>query len=111
VTSIYDGSSTSSRLTGLMWLSAWQECPQAEITGIAVEYGRQPLEQVFGALRAEQGLENHPETPAATRDAVKRQIRDALYTDTPEWKRAIVEQALAAGRQALAGLAARPRSA
>lgn len=39
-TSIHDSSSTSSRLAGLMWLSAWQECPQAAITGIAVGYGR-----------------------------------------------------------------------
>ena len=30
VTSIYDGSSTSAKLTGLMWLSAYQECAQAE---------------------------------------------------------------------------------
>jgi hypothetical protein len=107
VTSIYDGSSASARLTGLMWLSAWQECPQAEITAMALEYGTLPLEQVFGALRAEQWLENHPETPAATRDAIKRQMRDAFYTDTPEWKHAIVEQAMAAGRQAVAGLVAR----
>lgn len=66
---------------------------------------------MFGALRAEQWLENHPETPAAMRDAVERQTRDAFYIDTPEWKRALVEQALEAGRQALAGLAAHPRSA
>jgi hypothetical protein len=104
VTSIYDGSSTSSKLTGLMWLSAWQECPQAEITAMALEYGTLPLAQVFGALRAEQWLENHPETLASTREAIKRQMRDAFYTDTPEWKHAIVEQGMAAGRQAVAGL-------
>jgi hypothetical protein len=104
VTSIYDGSSTSARLTGLMWLAAWQECPQAEITAMALEYGTLPLAQVFEALRAEQWLENHPETPAATREAIKRQMRDAFYTDTPGWKQAIVEQGFDAGRRALAGL-------
>lgn len=43
VTSIYDGSSTSGYLTGLMWMAAYEECPQAEYTGIAMEYGTQPM--------------------------------------------------------------------
>src|SRR5205814_8817574 len=30
VTSIYDGTSSSAKLTGLMWLAAYEECPQAE---------------------------------------------------------------------------------
>ena len=45
VTSIYDGISTSALLTGLMWLAAYEECPQAEYTGIALEYGTVPLER------------------------------------------------------------------
>ncbi|MFB2350931.1 DUF2817 domain-containing protein, partial [Priestia megaterium] len=35
VTSIYDGSSSSAFLTGLMWASIYEECPQAQYTGIA----------------------------------------------------------------------------
>jgi hypothetical protein len=38
VTSIYDGSSTRP-LSGLMWMRRLRECPQAEYTGIALEYG------------------------------------------------------------------------
>jgi uncharacterized protein DUF2817 len=105
VTSIYDGSSTSALLTGMMWLAAYEECPQAEYTGIALEYGTLPLPDVLDALRAEQWLENHPEVGAPQHDAIKRRMREAFYTDTPQWKRRIVEQAAAAGRQALAGLA------
>jgi hypothetical protein len=105
VTSIYDGSSTSARLTGLMWNSAPQECPQAEHTGIALEYGTLPLPQMFDALRAEQWLENHPETEAVTASAIKRQMRDAFYVDTEGWKQRIVDQGLDAARQAVAGLA------
>jgi hypothetical protein len=63
VTSIYDGSSESALLTGLMWFAAGQECAQAEYTGIAMEYGTVPFEQVMDALRADQWLENHPEAP------------------------------------------------
>ena len=59
VTSIYDGSSTSAFLTGLMWMSAYQECPQAEYTGLAMEYGTQPMEKVMMALRGDHWLHQH----------------------------------------------------
>ena len=39
VTSIYDGTSTSALLTGMMFSAAYDECPQAEYTGIALEFG------------------------------------------------------------------------
>ncbi len=104
VTSVYDGSSTSSKLSGMMFEGAYQECAQAEYTGIALEYGTLPFDQVTLALRADQWLENHPEAGAPQRDAIKRQVRDAFYTDTPEWKARIVEQGLDAVRQAIAGL-------
>ncbi|MDP1690856.1 MAG: M14 family metallopeptidase [Burkholderiaceae bacterium] len=104
VTSIYDGSSASALLSGLMWMAAYQEAPQAEYTGIALEYGTLPLNEVVAALRADQWLENHPEAPAAQRDAIKRQVRDAFYTDTDDWKQRIVEQGVQAARQAVAGL-------
>ena len=106
VTSIYDGSSTSALLTGLMWLSAYEECPQAEYTGIALEYGTVPLMEVFDALRADQWLENHPEAPPEQRLAIKRQVRDAFYTDTDEWKQRIVLQGIEASLQAVRGLSA-----
>jgi hypothetical protein len=104
ITSIYDGSSTSAPLVGLMWLAAYEECPQAEYTGIALEYGTVPIAETLDALRADQWLENHPEIDAATAEQIKRRIRDAFYTDTPQWKQQIVEQAREAVRQGVAGL-------
>ena len=106
VTSIYDGSSESALLTGLMWLAAGQECPQAEYTGIALEYGTLPFEHVTDALRADQWLENHPDAPPALRAQIKRQVRDAFYTDTDAWKSRIVEQGVEAAYQAVSGLGA-----
>jgi hypothetical protein len=106
VTSIYDGSSASALLTGLMWSVVDLACPQAEYTGIALEYGTEPLSEVVDALRADQWLYNHPEAPAELRATIKRRIRNAFYTDTPAWKQRIVEQGLDAARRALAGLAA-----
>jgi hypothetical protein len=104
ITSIYDGSSTSAVLTGMMWMAAYEECPQAEYTGIALEYGTLPQTEVMTALRADQWLENHPEAPEAQRLEIKRQVRDAFYTDTDAWKAQILEQAYDAAHGALRGL-------
>ena len=108
VTSIYDGSSTSALLTGMMFTAAYEECPQAEYTGIALEYGTLPQPEVTGALRADQWLENHPEADDATRRAIKQQVRDAFYTDTDAWKDRIVEQGVDAARGAVRGLSTPP---
>ena len=67
VTSIYDGSSTSAFLTGLMWNAIYEECPRAEYTGIALEYGTVPMMEVVGALRADHWLHKHPGSAARTR--------------------------------------------
>jgi hypothetical protein len=107
VTSIYDGSSTSALLTGLMWLAAYEECAQAEYTGIALEYGTLPVLDVMNALRADQWLENHPDAAPAQAQAIKRRLRDAFYTDTDDWKEMIVAQAREGSLQALEGLTAR----
>ena len=77
-----------------MWMAAYEECAQAEYTGMALEYGTVPVAEVMDALRADQWLELHPDTGTAERDAIKRRMRDAFYTDTDDWKRSIVAQAL-----------------
>lgn len=106
ITSTYDGSSTSAQLTGLMCFAAYEECPQAEFTSIALEYGTLPLMEVMDALRADQWLENHPETDDAARTAIKRRTRDAFYTDTDTWKAQVLAQAREAALQAVQGLGA-----
>ena len=107
VTSIYDGTSASALLSGLMWMAAYQECAQAEYTGIALEYGTQPMDEVTGALREDQWYENHPEAPRELRAAARRRMRDAFYTDTLAWKARIALQGVEAARQAVSGLAGR----
>ncbi len=105
VTSIYDGSSTSAFLTGLMWTAMYDECPQAEFTGIAMEYGTVPVLEVLQALRAEHWLNVHPEAPPELARQIKRQMLDAFYTDTEVWKGQIISQARQALFQAADGLA------
>ncbi len=104
VTSIYDGSSTSALLTGLMWSAAYEECPQAQYTGIAMEYGTVPIEEVIDALRGDHWLHLHPEAPEALRAAIKARVLAAFYVDTDEWKARVVVQARQALFQAVSGL-------
>jgi hypothetical protein len=111
VTSIYDGSSTSALLTGLMWSAAYEECPQAEYTGIAMEYGTVPITEVIDSLRADHWQHMHPEASPELRAAIKQRILAAFYTDTDEWKARIVAQARQSMFQAVDGLAGQPSSA
>lgn len=105
VVSFYDGSSTSAVLTGLMFTAAAEECPGAEWTGLAMEYGTEPFDVVGEALRADHWLHLHPEAPTAQAEAIHRQVRDAFYTDTEEWKDKVLAQGFEAMHQAVSGLA------
>jgi hypothetical protein len=104
ITSIDDGSSSSANLSGLMWGALQQECPQAETTGIALEYGTVPLLQVFQALRAAHWLRLHPEAAPELAAQIRKQMRDTFYTDTDVWREKVITQARQALFQAVAGL-------
>jgi hypothetical protein len=106
VTSFYDGSSTSAFLTGLMFTSVYDECPQAEYTGMALEYGTVPVMQTFQALRGEQWLHRHPDAPAEVAAQIRRTNFEAFCTDTDAWRGQILAQAREAVAQAVDGLAA-----
>lgn len=107
VTSIYDGSSTSAYLTGLMWNAIYDANPKAAYTGIAMEYGTVPVFDVMQALRAEHWLNIHRDEASPELAArIKQQMMDAFYTDTDAWKGQIVSQARQAMFQAVDGLAA-----
>lgn len=105
LTSIYDGSSTSAFLTGMMWSAIHDECPQAEYTGMALEFGTLPSAQVIEALRADHWLHLHPDAPAALAVRIKQQMKDAFFTDSDEWKAQVLRQAREALYQAADGLA------
>ena len=101
-----DGSSTSADLHGNLWHAVYDECPQAAYAGIALEFGTQPAEAVLQALRhdhwAARRRDPHDPHVAAARAA----MRHAFFTDTPEWKQAVLAQTRAAAVQAIAGMVA-----
>lgn len=106
VTSTYDGSATAAFLTGAISGALYEECPQAEYTGLALEFGTQPPAEVLQALRAEQWLATHPQAPATLASGIRQQMRDAFYTDTDGWKGLVISQSRQAMFQAVDGLSA-----
>lgn len=104
VTSVDAGTSTSIALTGPIQTAVTDECPQAEYTGICLEFGTVPLDQMLMALRADHWLHLHAEAAAALAGAIRRQVREAFYPERDDWKRLVLAQGLAASHQALVGL-------
>jgi hypothetical protein len=87
-----------------MWMSVQDECPQAEYTGIALEYGTLPPKEMLMALRADHWLHLHPEAPEDLKKSIKAQIFQAFYTDTDVWRDQIIMQAREAMHQAVKAL-------
>jgi Protein of unknown function (DUF2817) len=101
ITSFFDGSSSSAPVSGLLNACVQDEAPQASYTGLALEYGTQPVFEVLQALRADHWLHRQRlrGLPVAERlaESIGQQMRDAFYTATPEWQGQVISQ----GRQAL----------
>ena len=76
-----------------------------DFTGLALEYGTLPLDQVLDAVRADNWLHLHGDMHSAQGREIKAMVRDAFYGDKDDWKGMIFEQAIAAERNALRGLA------
>jgi hypothetical protein len=87
-----------------MWMSAQDEFPHAEYTGIALEYGTLPMNDMLSALRADHWLHIHPEASDELKQSIKAQIFAAFYTDTDVWREQIISQAREAMFQAVEGL-------
>ena len=104
VTSPDDGSSTSAVVAGDNLGAAPALMPQAEVTGMALEFGTLSLQSVLLALRADAWLHAHGDPTGPDAAPIKRHVRAAFYGDADDWKGLIAGQALMASRQALAGL-------
>ncbi|TAG33464.1 MAG: DUF2817 domain-containing protein [Polaromonas sp.] len=87
-----------------MWNSIYEECPEAEYTGIVMEYGTLPPFEMMQALRAEYWLNIHPGAPSELASQIRQQVMDAFYVNTNDWKKQIVDQARASMFQAVDGL-------
>jgi predicted deacylase len=107
VTHVYDHSSTSSASSGLSYHAALDACPGAEFTGIVLEFGTRPIDDVLQALRGDQWLANHAGAGDAQREAIKRLMRAAFHDDSPTWQAMVYGQARVTLLQALRALGRR----
>jgi hypothetical protein len=104
VTFTDDGSSTSANLQGNFWHAAYEECGQATYTGITLEFGTQPLPVVTQALRLDHWVARRRLQHDEMRDAARALMRNAFFTESPTWKKAVLDQSRDAAVHAIDGL-------
>jgi len=106
VTNISDGTSTSAKVTGTV-PEAYSALPKGtKVAAIALEYGTLPVTAVLDALRADHWMyKSGLKADTELGRKIKRQIRDAFFTDTPAWKAAVYGRAADFTYRAYRGLA------
>ena len=104
ITSTFDGSSSSTSLTGDGLAATPALLPHAQVTPVALEIGTLSGEQVMWALIADNWLHEHGDLESPVGRDIKRDIRSAFYVESDDWKGMVAAQYLLACRQAIAGL-------
>jgi len=101
VTSIYDGSSSSARLTGMAWQAVPDTLPAVDYAGLALEFGTLPVTEVLEALRGDHWLHLHPEADENQRRLVKQAMWRAFFGDSDDWREGVVAQVSEAVRKVM----------
>ncbi len=105
ITSVDTGTSQSVPLSGPIQMAIYEECPQAQYTGICLEFGTLPLAQMILAMRADHWLALHPEAAGALQERIRSDMLQAFNPPSGVWQAQVWQQGLQAARQALQGLA------
>ncbi len=106
VTSPQSGESESPVIEGNLRMAFPQILPEAMVIASAIEVGTQSATEVNAALFADNWLHLHGEPRSAQGDAIRKQVRDAFYPDSADWRDLCYPRAVEIQRAALAGLAA-----
>lgn len=104
VVAAWEGESASEQVRGPIVGCVYDECPQAEVAAVALEFGTVPYDDFLDALRADQWLQNHPEAPAAQAASIRQGMKDAFCVDADDWRGMVAAQARVAVLQACLGL-------
>lgn len=102
VTSTFEGNSTSAVIFGMLGQVAWDECPDTEYSGIALEYGTVPFTQVLQALQFDHWVQVRAPKDLALQAQAREGMKAAFAVDTPLWRRQVTEQGWRAFDQAVA---------
>ena len=103
-TSTEAGSSSSAPVFGDTTLGLLRALPEAEVTGITLEYGTVPLGDVLEAVRADNWLHVHGDLGSPQGCEIKAQIRAAFYPDAEAWKRSVFDRSVDVLRRTITGL-------
>jgi hypothetical protein len=104
ITSVDTGTSQSVPLSGPIQMAIYEECHEAQYTGICLEFGTLPLAQMIQAMRADHWLALHPEAPPEQKRAIQSDMLQAFNPPSPAWQEEVWQQGLEAALQALQGL-------
>ncbi len=105
LTSATMGTSSSPALSGLIATSVGQECPDAEVSSITVEYGTYPPRVVIAALVADNWLHLKGDPASNLGQAIKADIRRRFYPDEDDWKELVYLRGRQIIARAMTGLA------
>jgi hypothetical protein len=100
----FAGDSASADVSGPVVSIAYDECPNASIAPMGLEFGTLPDGEVLTRLRADTWLRRHPEAPDAQKREIRQGLRDAFYCDNDEWKGMVLGQTRVVLLQTLQGL-------
>jgi hypothetical protein len=100
----FAGDSASADVSGPVVSIAYDECPNASVAPMGLEFGTLPDGEVLTRLRADTWLRRHPEAPDAQKREIRQQLRDAFYCDNDEWKGMVLGQTRVVLLQTLQGL-------
>ncbi len=100
------GDSVSAEVQGTISGGYLNALGSVEFTGIALEYGTIPPQEVLQALRADNWLHLYGEVNSDLGRAIKKDIRAAFFGEEAEWKESVWQRALDISRKALRGLEA-----
>ena len=104
ITSVDTGTSQSVPLSGPIQMAIDEEYPEAQYTGICLEFGTLPLAQMIQAMRADHWLALHPEAPPEQHRAIRADMLQAFNPPSSEWQKQVWQQGLQAALQAVQGL-------
>jgi predicted deacylase len=104
VVAAWEGQSASEQVRGPVVGCVYDECPQAEVAAIALEFGTVPYDDFLYALRADQWLHNHPDAPTELANTIRQDMRAAFYVDADDWRGMVAAQARVAVLQACLGM-------
>jgi hypothetical protein len=79
----------AARLSGSIADGVMDARPDVELTFLALEFGTIPMLDVLTALRGDHWLHSCSNVDPALRTEIQSQMRNAFYSDSPDWQAAV----------------------